>query len=93
MLLDCIRLDVQDKGVCVTEVRFGFVRTGMLEESAHPIPMVLEPEQAAEHLYAAIERRAARASHPAPLAAAAWAAGSLPLPLHQALGRALRRVR
>lgn len=93
MLLDCLRIDVADKGVCVTEVRFGFVKTPMLEESAHPVPLVLEPEQAAERLYAAIERRASRASFPASLAAAAWAAGSLPLPVHQAVGRALRRVR
>ncbi len=47
MLMDCLRLDLEGTGVHATTVRLGFVRTAMLNEAAHALPGLVEPEAAA----------------------------------------------
>jgi short-subunit dehydrogenase len=56
--LEAIRPALKRRGVRVTTVYPGFVRTGMTVETPfrHPVAM-LEPEQAAEHLVRAVVRR------------------------------------
>src|SRR6185503_7253659 len=47
MLLQCLRLDLLSSGVRVTAVHAGFVRTAMTAASTHPMPMIMDCDDAA----------------------------------------------
>jgi short-subunit dehydrogenase len=93
MLLDCLRIDLEGTGVRVTTVHAGFVRTRMVDPSAHPTPLLMEVEEAVEIIARALPRAPARIDFPASLALAARAAGALPRPLRDRVARSLRGVR
>lgn len=89
MLLDCLRLDLAGSGVHVTNLRLGFVRTGMVEHSTHPLPQLLEPDDVAR----LVVRRLARAPReivlPRALGFGARSAAALPNRWREALWRQL----
>lgn len=94
MLLDCLRLDLLDTGVAVTTVHLGFVRTPMVERSTHPMPQLLEADDAAERIVAALAARPAVLELPQPLAAATRALASLPRFVREGVSRRMgRKVR
>ncbi|HEU4533554.1 MAG TPA: SDR family NAD(P)-dependent oxidoreductase, partial [Polyangiaceae bacterium] len=70
MLLACMRLDFAGTGVAVTTVNLGFVRTAMVARSTHPMPQLLEPDEAARRLLAALPRRPRTVTLPRALGAA-----------------------
>jgi short-subunit dehydrogenase len=82
MFLDCLRLDLDGRGVAVTTVAPGFVRTPMIERARHPMPQVLEPDRAARLIWRRLQRRPARIDFPQPLASLARLAGGLPRVVH-----------
>ena len=87
MLLECLRLDLLDTGVAVTTVHLGFVRTPMVERSTHPMPQLLEADDAAERIVTALARRPAVLELPQPLAAATRALARLPRFVREGVSR------
>lgn len=71
MLLACLRLDLAGTGVAVTTANLGFVRTAMVARSTHPMPQLLEPDEAARRLLEALPRRPRTVTIPRALGAAA----------------------
>ena len=92
MLLECLRLDLLDTPVRVTAVHVGFVRTGMVAHSTHPMPQLLEPEVVARRIVAAIDAGQEHLDLPQPLAAATRLLGRLPSVLRDRVWRHQRFV-
>ncbi|MGB8331400.1 MAG: SDR family NAD(P)-dependent oxidoreductase [Polyangiales bacterium] len=91
MLMECLRIDLAGTGVRVTNVRAGFVRTRMVAKTTHPMPGMMEPDEAAERILKGLERAPAEIVFPRWLAAMARASGALPRPLRDALLRVVIR--
>lgn len=71
MLMECLRIDLTGTGVRVTNVRAGFVRTRMVATTTHPMPGLMEPDEAAERILEGLERAPAEIVFPRWLAALA----------------------
>jgi short-subunit dehydrogenase len=54
--MDALRVQVRDRGVTVTTLAPGFVRTPMIEDVPRPLLFMLEPEDAARRMVRAVER-------------------------------------
>jgi short-subunit dehydrogenase len=91
MLLDCLRMDALDSGVAVTHVELGFVRTDMVKASRHPMPQLLEPEDAARRIADALAQAPAVVRIPQPMAAATKAVGLAPRALREWIVRRVGR--
>ena len=91
MLMECLRIDLAGTGVHVTNVRAGFVRTRMVATTTHPMPGMIEPDEAAERILEGLDRAPAEIVFPRWLAAMARASGALPRPLRDALLRVVIR--
>lgn len=87
MLLECLRLDLHGTGVHVTNLRLGFVRTRMVEQSTHPMPQMLEPRPLAEAVVERLARAPAEIILPRALGYATRAFGGLPRSLREPLVR------
>ncbi len=93
MFCDSLRIDLQQSGVAVTCVYPGFVKTELTAGNKHPMPFLLEADEAVRIIARGIERRKATVAFPLPLIAAIRAAGALPRPLYEALAGKLRPSR
>lgn len=90
--LEGVRIDLQGTGVAVTDVRPGFVRTPMTASNKGPMPWLLEPEAAADHVLRGLKNREDVVAFPWQLASVVQAASLLPNALYdRAVGRARRR--
>lgn len=89
MLLDCLRLDLHGTGVAVTTAHVGFVRTAMLDHARHPLPQLLEVDDAAARLLRRLPARPAVIDLPQPLAALTRLSAGLPRWLRDPLMRRL----
>ena len=87
MLLACLRLDTAGTGVAVTAVHLGFVRTAMVAKSTHPMPLLLEPDDAARTILRRLPSGPARIDFPRPLHWLARALAALPEFLREPLAR------
>lgn len=90
MALDCLALDAAGTGVAVTHVELGFVRTRMVAEATHPMPQLLEVDDAGERIVRAVERRPRRVVLPRGLAALTRALALLPDPVRREIARRTR---
>lgn len=52
-----LRIELRSRGVAVTCVCPGFVKTEMTAEKTHPMPLLMEPDAAARHILHALRRR------------------------------------
>jgi short-subunit dehydrogenase len=57
--MDALRVQVRRRGVAVTTLSPGFVRTPMVKNVPRPMRFILEPDEAARRMVRAIERKAA----------------------------------
>jgi NAD(P)-dependent dehydrogenase (short-subunit alcohol dehydrogenase family) len=89
MFLDCLRLDLAPRGIAVTTVAPGFVRTPMIEGATHPMPQLVEPDRAARLIWRRLQHRPARIDFPQPLAFFTRLFGGLPRVLHDLFVRLL----
>lgn len=64
---DGLRVALRPSGIAVTTVCPGFVRTGMVEGQNHPMPWILEPEDAARRVVRALRRKPGRYRFPLPM--------------------------
>ena len=75
---ESLRIDLRRSGVAVTVVTPGYVRTEMTARNLHPMPFLVDLDDAVERIYTAIAGRRRLLSFPAPLAAVARFAAVLP---------------
>jgi short-subunit dehydrogenase len=85
-MLEGMRVDLGPKGISVTDVRPGYVRTAM-NEGAGKLPMELQPVEAAQEIVDAILARKAVHAFPMPVAAVMRSAAALPRGLWTAFAR------
>ena len=90
MLIDCLRYDVADQGVCVTNVFLGFVDTPMVAHREERMPQLMQPQGVAKDLVRLLRKRPPSIALPQPLAAATRALGALPRGIRDRLVSALR---
>jgi short-subunit dehydrogenase len=84
-----LRPEVVHRGVHVTAVHPGFVRTAMTAKNTTPMPLLLEPEAAAAIIDRAIRRKVALLRFPWRMGLVVRLARLLPRPLREALARRL----
>ena len=82
---ESLRLDLRPKGIAVTVINPGFVRTEMTDQHDRPRPFMLELDQGVEHMMQAIKRRRRSARFPWPLSTLVAAARLFPRWLYDAL--------
>jgi len=87
MMLDCLRLDCEPRGVAVTTVHAGFIDTPMVAHRRQIMPQLMPASEAATRILEALPRRPARIDFPQPLAWIARAGAGLPRQLRDRLVR------
>jgi short-subunit dehydrogenase len=90
--LDSAAADLGPRGVAVTDVRPGFVRTPMTDKNAFEMPFLVELEQAAAIIDRGLARRARVVRFPLPIKAAITASKWMPEALRTAIVNAKRPV-
>lgn len=88
---ESLRVDLRDTGVDVTFITPGYVKSPLTDRNDHPMPFLLETDDAVARMVQAIRRRDPLLTFPLPLAAAVWAAQILPARLYDALASRVRR--
>lgn len=84
MLLDCLRLDVEQHGVTVTTVNVGFVSTPMVaHRPTSEMPQLLTPEAAATHIVSRLQHKPSDITFPQPLALSVRLFSKMPLALRK----------
>lgn len=67
-LAETMRFDLKGTGVCVRVVNPGFIKTRLTEKNAFKMPQIMTPEEAARHVFKAMQRRRFRTDFPRPFA-------------------------
>lgn len=88
---ESLRVDLRGTGVDVTLVRPGYVRTPLTDQNDHPMPWLMELDDAVERIMRAIRRHARSAQFPWPLARAVWLGQLFPDGLYDFLVSKVRR--
>lgn len=78
VFLESLRVDLAGTGVTVTDVQPGFVRTPMTDNNKNPMPFLVEPEDAVEHIVRGIDKKASVVTFPWQLASVVRSARVLP---------------
>lgn len=81
-LLTALRIDLAEKGIAVSDVRPGYVRTAMNADTKGKMPMSLDAEQAAAQIFDAILAKKALHAFPLPVASAMRSMSWLPIALY-----------
>lgn len=76
--LEGLRVELAPRGIGVTTILPGFVRTDMTARNGFRMPFLIGPERAARSIVRAIERRKRVAAFPWPAAAFVWIAKRTP---------------
>jgi short-subunit dehydrogenase len=91
-LLEALRVGLRPRGIAVTTVCPGFVRTELTAKNDFPMPFMVEPEDAARAICDGIERGRQEIVFPLPMAVLMKAARLVPVRVWTtALGRPGRR--
>ena len=69
---ESVRLDVQERGVAVTIIQPGFIKTPLTSGRAAKMPFLMELEDSMPHFINAIEKRVKFASFPWQLGVFVW---------------------
>lgn len=67
-LLESLRIELRGKGVAVTTLNPGFVKTPLTAPNQHPMPFLMELDDAAKVMHKAIRRQVSECSFPKSLA-------------------------
>jgi short-subunit dehydrogenase len=90
-LFESLRLDLRRRGVAVTFITPGYVRTPLTARNLHHMPFLMDVDDAVERMMGAIRDRRALLSFPWPLAGAVWAGQILPAWLYDRLASRVKR--
>ncbi|MFY0309804.1 SDR family NAD(P)-dependent oxidoreductase [Leisingera sp. D0M16] len=77
-LAETMRHDLKDSGVTVRVVNPGFIKTRLTDKNSFKMPQLMEPEDAARHVVAAMQSRRFRTDFPRPFSCAIKAFNLLP---------------
>jgi short-subunit dehydrogenase len=88
---ESLRLDLRGTGVGVTVITPGYVRTEQTRKNLFKMPFVLEVEDAAERMYAAIRDKRPHLAFPRPLSSLIWIAQVFPRGIYDAIASKARR--
>ncbi len=77
-LAETMRHDLKDTGVTVKIVNPGFIKTRLTEKNSFSMPMLMEPNDAAEHVLRAMQSHRFRTDFPRPFSWVMKALGYLP---------------
>lgn len=88
---ESLRLDLRGRGVDVTVVTPGYVRTAITSRNPYPRPFLLEVDDAVERVYRGIRKRRRLVAFPLPLFLATWWGQLLPARLYDRLAGGVRR--
>lgn len=77
-LAETMRHDLKDSGVTVRVVNPGFIKTRLTDKNSFKMPQLMEPEDAARHVVAAMQSRRFRTDFPRPFSYAIKAFNLLP---------------
>ena len=55
--MESLRVDLRDRGISVTTICPGFVRTPMTDYKEFPMPWIMEPDDAARRIVHALRRK------------------------------------
>ena len=89
--LESLRLDLRGRGVYVTVVTPGYVRTPMTDRNRHSMPFLVELDDAVARMHRAIATRKRAYHFPWPLASLMWVAQIFPRRLYDWLASRIRR--
>ncbi|RMG10560.1 MAG: SDR family NAD(P)-dependent oxidoreductase [Deltaproteobacteria bacterium] len=90
IFLESLRVDLRKTGVSVTCIYPGFVKTELTAKNRHPMPFLMELDDAVREMARGIDARRPVVTFPAPLAAAVRGAYHLPRTLYDLLAARLR---
>lgn len=82
-MLDAIRFDLEPRGVRVTNITPGFVRTPLTDRNRYRMPFLMDVDRAADILVDGLERGRREIHFPKPLSWTIKALRILPYPLYQ----------
>jgi short-subunit dehydrogenase len=88
--MESLRVDLQGTGVRITCIHPGFVKSEMTAPNEHPMPFLLETQDAVERMARAITRGVPVYRFPWQMSAVMRVVKVLPDPLFDALGRRVR---
>jgi short-subunit dehydrogenase len=88
---ESLRLDLKPRGVAVTVITPGFVRTPLTDKNRHPMPFIMDLEPAVEKMTRAIVKKKKSLAFPWPLAAVTLAARNLPRPIFDFFASKVKR--
>jgi short-subunit dehydrogenase len=88
---ESLRLDLRGTGVDVTVITPGYVKTELTAKNAHPMPLLMELDDAVDVMARAIRRRAPHCAFPRPLSTLTWLGQVFPRRLYDALASGVRR--
>lgn len=88
---ESLRIDLRSTGVDVTVVTPGYVRTPMTDRNRHPMPFLVELDDAVERIWGAIEDRRRLFAFPRPLSTLVWALQIAPRRFYDWLGSRVER--
>jgi short-subunit dehydrogenase len=88
--MESLRVDLRGTGVSVTCIHPGFVKSAMTAPNRHPMPFLLETQDAVERMAKAITRGVPVFSFPLPMAVAIRLVRALPNALYDPLARKVR---
>jgi len=90
-MLDAIRFDLEPRGVLVTNITPGFVRTPLTDRNRYRMPFLMEVDRAAEIVVEGLERGKREIHFPKPLSWTVKTLRVLPYPLyHWIISRSTR---
>ncbi|RRJ83836.1 SDR family NAD(P)-dependent oxidoreductase [Aestuariirhabdus litorea] len=90
-LLDALRLDLSHRGIDVTVVRPGFIRTPLTANNDFPMPFMMGADEAAQRIIQAVSRRQRTVIFPKRLWLPLWLANKLPTLWYRWIGPKLTR--
>lgn len=70
--LEALRIELRPRGVSVTAVCPGFIRTDMTAGKTHPMPFLMDADEAARRIVRTLPRRPAVFDFPKPMRALMW---------------------
>jgi short-subunit dehydrogenase len=91
-LMNGLRFTLAPRGVKVTVINPGFVRTPLTDRNAFRMPFLVEADDAAERIVRGLERGKKEIHFPAPMSWAAKILRVLPYPVYERLILALQRA-
>lgn len=88
---ESLRLDLRGTGVSVTVITPGYVKTELTEKNRHPMPLIMELDDALDLMERAIDNRRRLLLFPRPLTTLVWAAQVFPPAMYDWIASKVRR--